>query len=886
MRSDAPHGGTRPDAASAIVRLARDVAEAVDTLLHDDDMGSHPDRIHRLRVSSRRTLVALDMCGLSREDRPWRMLRRRVRTLRKAAGAVRDCDVHSGLLRGVSVHPGSPPSVGEALTRIDTDRRLSLEALRLILAAHKPAAIRRDARRIRDLLREESASRSRSFRDPPRACDIAAATARLESAAATDLSQPPNLHELRLAVKGLRYAVEVRMSTDKAGRAALDRSLLAAAQQRLGEVNDIATLTDRLNHYAGGASPQDPVSDSPAPLAPDEGLQTLHDRFAAVLATRCQSAASWWHSMLGRRDPEISLLQFLTSPLPETEPKEPAPMIQQASAASAPVTQPGLTFHPSPNTPTGISIAGLVLGVIDVGSNSVRLLAVEVAGSGTQWRVLCEERAMTRLAHGLARDGLLATDAMARSVEAVSRFKTAAANLGVSHIRAYATAAVRDARNGNDFVSLVLDRTGLNLEVVSAQDEGRLTYLGVSRVHDLSLGTAAVLDIGGGSLELVLSDGGVITRNESMPLGAVRITEQFGGADECSTRKFKDMREFIERSISTHVPSPATPPAVLIGCGGTCTTITSLVAHNASQPGDPATPVSREQIRELIVRLRGMTHEERLRVPGLASDRADIVIAGLVCVERLMKRLGSSRLVTHPGGLREGLVIRLIEEAIASRDAETENHEPRIIHAARDLARRCRYPAPHSEHVCGLAISLYDQLLNAGDRIAGLGTEPGERAILAAAAILHDVGIMIEYRAHHKHSADIIRQNGLACCTARQTELIALIARYHRRATPSLKHAGFAALPASDQNLVRRLAAILRCVDGLDRPHKQSVRSLKPVFARKKLCIELSGDGNLDAEVAAAAAKSNLLAQVSGLAPVYFVPAPSEAEQSRCTTET
>lgn len=493
-------------------------------------------------------------------------------------------------------------------------------------------------------------------------------------------------------------------------------------------------------------------------------------------------------------------------------------------------------------------LSGERIAAIDVGSNSLRLLAVELIDE-RNWRVLEEERAMTRLAHGLASTGVLAPEAMAASLEALVRFKATCDRLGVRVCRAFATAAVREARNGADFRSLVLDRTGLKLEIVSDRDEGRLVHRSVSRAFDLSHGVCAVADIGGGSLEVVVSDGGVIVANTSMPLGAVRLTEQFGGAEGSVASEFAAMRRHASRTMEKRLWKGATPPSLMVGCGGTFTTLMAMAAAARGvliDRNSPAVvmmaPVSRQQIRDLIAHLRSLPLAQRLRVPGLPSDRADIIVAGFTVVDRLMKHLGATHVHVHPGGVRDGLILNVVDELLTSKDAARGAANERLA-GVRAFAQRCRYERPHSEQVATLSLSIYDQLCEGSSLVPGLGADARERELLESAAVLHDIGILVEYQRHHKHSRVMIQHADLPGLTPREIEIISLVARYHRRSEPSTKHADFAALSAQDRDLVERLAGILRLADGLDRSHKQRVRAVHLRFGAKTLTVEAEAGG-------------------------------------------
>jgi exopolyphosphatase/guanosine-5'-triphosphate,3'-diphosphate pyrophosphatase len=541
--------------------------------------------------------------------------------------------------------------------------------------------------------------------------------------------------------------------------------------------------------------------------------------------------------------------------------------------------------------------------VIDIGSNSVRLMVVALPegetdrfSGGQAWTVLCEERSMTRLAHGLSETRELASESMAGSVEAIARFVTIAEKFGVRppRLRAFATAAVRDAKNRSDFLSLVRDRAGIGIEIISGLEEGKFTHQSVERAFDLTHGRCAVVDIGGGSMEVVFSHDGVITDSTSMPLGAVRLTEQFGGADEAAGKRWKDLREYcqrtIDRSVRVHGAGEDVPPHTLVGCGGTFNTLATLAAASrgimitrGSQAQRDLGPVTREQLKGLISQLRAVPLAERLRVPGLPSDRADIIIAGLTAVERLMRHLGVGHVHTHPGGVREGLMLKVIAEAskptVASRrgqrhvqdsDALRDLREA-MVSEARELAKACRYEQSHSEQVAKLSLQLFDQLASDAVEIVDQGSfnrwglDPFERAMLEAAGVLHDIGIMVQYRQHHKHSSTIVRHADLPHWSDRDREMLALICRYHRRSEPGERHEDFAALTPVDKALVRRLSAVLRVADGLDRSHARVVREVCVRKGKQQLTVEVHATNHAHEERRAARDKGGLLETLLGM---------------------
>lgn len=805
---------------------------------------SHPklaEGVHALRVAVRRLNAAI---GLHTSEVP-PGLRRRLKSLRRAAGAVRDCDVHEGLLRAARELPSQTLAVDAGLARLAQDRETALAAL----AAELERRTWRRGSTGKAAARLESPARAHHEPNAPMQT-LSQRIQRLEHGSHADLNTLDNLHELRLAAKSVRYSlVELRAARPTAALPpAIDA--LADLQRRLGDVNDLATLVQRIERWAK----ESPPASSPT-------FEPLRAGLSLVRDARAQRAREYW---AGQRDSVLALLRAVRAAV--SPGLAPAPPTEQPHHPSAGAAQPhlptetlaasnGTTHEPS------LEVAPGPAAVIDVGSNSIRLLVVD-RGEGLGWRVLGEERAMTRLAQGLAATNQISAEAMARSVEAVGRFKAAAEKLGAATIGAFATAAVRDADNGRDFLSLVHDRTGLSPQIVSARDEGSLTFRSVARVMDLSHGDAVVVDLGGGSLEVVRSRDGVIVGNTSMKLGAVRLTEMFGGADGCAGPRYSDLRAHIRRVLGRLRRFPS-PPGVVVGCGGAFTTLLTLAAASRGvliDRNSPALaslgPVTGAQVRDIIRSLRKMPLEARLRVPGLPSDRADIIIAGLAVIRQVMKRLRVSEIRVHPGGVREGLLLRMVERRESSTPASSPDALPG---AARALLARCACDTAHAEHVAKLALSLYDQFRKESTLLPGLASRKGERALLEAGALLHDVGTFVEYRAHHKHAVAIIRHADLPGVSESDREVLALLARFHRRRAPKASHPAMHALPASEREVVLRLASILRIADGLDRRHAQTTRGVHVRFGAAGVRVEADLPEGADEDLRGAAAKRDLL---------------------------
>lgn len=499
----------------------------------------------------------------------------------------------------------------------------------------------------------------------------------------------------------------------------------------------------------------------------------------------------------------------------------------------------------------------LRLAAIDIGTNTIRLVVVEVDNGAL--RVLDDEREPTRLGHGLYDTGRLSEEAMERTLAALGRMKAIAEGLKVSEIRAIATAAVREASNGRTFRRRAERRHGLRIQVISSRKEARLAYLSIVRRFNLDGRPVAMVDMGGGSVEVVLAAGTVIERVYSLPLGAVRLTERCVTSDPISNRDWKALNKQIEREIDKIIGKPQFRTPTMLGSGGTFTTLASMIkSQRRGLAGSvQGYPLNRSDVDQLLQRLRGTTLAQRRQLTGVNADRADIIVAGVAVIARLAERLGSEVIRANEGGIREGLLLSMIAERGDRETAEQAEVSDRMEWVRR-LARKCHSNEPHREHVAALATQLFDKLKQEYD------LPPEGREILEAAALLHDIGYLIGHAKHHKHAYHLIMHGDLPAFSAREVELIANIARYHRRAFPKKKHENFVRLKKPDRRLVSHLSGILRIADGLDRTHTQVVTQLDCKIKRKSIRIVVTADAPPQVELWDANRKAGLFEKAFG----------------------
>lgn len=505
------------------------------------------------------------------------------------------------------------------------------------------------------------------------------------------------------------------------------------------------------------------------------------------------------------------------------------------------------------------------LAAIDIGTNSVRLVVAEAHGSS--YRVIDDEKATTRLGRGLHATGRLDPEAVEESLLAIARMKQIADGYQVRSIRAIATCAVREASDGAEFVRRVEETSGLKIEVIDSDEEGLLAFYSVQRAFEVNAMNLALADIGGGSTEIVLASGEVVEAVLATQLGAVRLTEQFG-AGPLDDKAFLDLTKWIDATLKKAVGKIDFRPQMLFGTGGTFTTLGAmlLAQSGAVNAGVGGLQTGRADVRHLLDRLRKLDPEARRRVPGLSSDRADIITAGLAIIDRIMSRFRVNQLRIHAGGVRDGLLLRMIDESRDGLETTVAQREA----AVDAFALRCGSDLRHERHVAYLAGRIFDQLAGPFE------IDPEGRDVLTSAARLQDVGYLVDYEEHHKHSYRLIRNSRLPGFRPRTLELIANVARYHRGARPKKKHDNFRGLTAEEQRLVAQTAAILRVAGGLDRSHTQQVRDVEIEVGRGTVDFMAISDQAPDVDLWGVRRRTELFERVFDVqAAVHWAP-PSE----------
>jgi exopolyphosphatase / guanosine-5'-triphosphate,3'-diphosphate pyrophosphatase len=476
------------------------------------------------------------------------------------------------------------------------------------------------------------------------------------------------------------------------------------------------------------------------------------------------------------------------------------------------------------------------LAVIDLGSNSFRLV-VFLAGEGW-WKRTDEIYEPVRIGEGLVRSGELAPEPIARALATLDVFAHFAKASGLERgsVDAVATSAIRDARNADEFLAEARARSALPIRVLSREEEARYGYL--AAVNSTTLSDGGVLDLGGGSLQLVRVADRLVRESGSWPVGTVRMSERFLPPNGPAKRRQLDaLREHVGEQLSEAAWLADAPAGGrrLVGLGGTVRNLAAAAQRAAGLPsnGVQGMVIERAALDELVARLASLPAAERASVPGIKPARADLILAGAVVVQSVLEAGRFDGLETTEAGLREGVFFeRLLEPA-----------DPPLIDDVRrasvlNLAGQYHLDVAHTRHVATLALGMFDELARLGLHDG----DPRERELLWAASILHDIGMSVDYDDHHKHSRYLILNAGLPGFSPVEVAIIAQAARYHRKGMPDPGPLR-ALFGDGDTERLDRCAALLRLAEDLERSRDQLVRETRIALHDGEVELRLVADG-------------------------------------------
>lgn len=481
-----------------------------------------------------------------------------------------------------------------------------------------------------------------------------------------------------------------------------------------------------------------------------------------------------------------------------------------------------------------------IFAAIDVGSNSCRLKIARVA----QYRLklLHEDREVTRLGASVFGKGLISPESMASTLRALKRFQRAVQSFGADHIRAVGTSALRDARNGEAFRAWVKAETGWDVEVISGLEEARLIHQGIVSNEPGTAGRILLIDLGGGSCEISLSERKSLKETISLPLGAVRLTEEFLQGDPATPEEIARMRKYIERELRrAERKIPTDKARMVIATSGTAAALADAVRAMGKSgkptkgrqvaPGTWITPAA--DVRRLAAKLTRMSNQQRALVPGIGPRRSEIVIAGAHVFAELMERLCLPGFRYSPMGLRDGILAQMLAEpdsrTLAHQQFERERWES-VLATCRCYGVDPKEAEPVRQHAA--------QLFRDLEHVHGMPAE--YRHWLEAAAMLRDIGKFLNYQGHHRHAQYIVANSEMYGFTVVQRAIVSAIARYLGKSRPTPADRAMRAIPVEEHVYVRHAVVLLRLALALNQDRASDVLKVKVRVYPKRILLELS----------------------------------------------
>lgn len=472
---------------------------------------------------------------------------------------------------------------------------------------------------------------------------------------------------------------------------------------------------------------------------------------------------------------------------------------------------------------------------IDVGSNSIRLMVAEADRAGAMV-TLAEDRQVTRLGESVFRTGKLDPQVAEEVLGILARMTATFRAHSPLAVRVVATAALRDASNSDDFLDRATEIAGVPLEIISGQEEARLIHLGVESRWPHPEERILIIDIGGGSAEIIEGVQGEMRVAFSRPLGAVRLQSLLLTDDPPRAEDLERLNEYIEEKLSVVMRRIARGGfARAIGTSASASAVVCAVNRipRAKRELADQRRAGRDEIRRLYEQLAGMNLAARRKITGVGPRRAEIILPGAAVLLRVLEGFDIPQLAYCAAGVRDGIVRDLALRGVGRERARLDREQRALVE---QFARRFGVDLRHARHVAGFARELFDALAPLHRR------PPEEGRLLEAAAYLRDVGHAINDSAHHKHSQYIVANSDLAGFTAPERERVALLCRYHRKAMPTPRHAEYQSLTVEDRRSVHMLAPLLRVADALDRSRDQRVEAVACKVAPGGLVLTLRAE--------------------------------------------
>ena len=472
------------------------------------------------------------------------------------------------------------------------------------------------------------------------------------------------------------------------------------------------------------------------------------------------------------------------------------------------------------------------IAIIDIGSNSARLVISHIYKNGAYNMVYNQKEAL-RLSQKVDGQNLLTEEAFTSTIDTMRSFAHMCKIYQADKTIAVATAAIRNASNGGELVAKVAELTGIQLHIISGNTEAYISYLGV--INTLDVKNGIIFDLGGGSTELILFKNRKILESVSLPLGAVNTTGMFNIRNEMPSNVYNDLNAFIMSRLSQY-PWLKQNNLPLIGVGGTARTVAKIIQRAKKYPATKihnyAYPV--QTFRSFFNKLRLTNLEQRKKISGLSAERSDIILAGSSIISCLLEATGAKKLITSGCGLREGLFydyysksnnVPLIAKNILERSRE-------------NTLRLFESDTGHAHHITKLALAMFDGWMELHK------VRKSYRRLLETAALLHDIGITINFYSHARHSAYMIQNAKLFGLTHKEQIITSAIAGWHNGVSKNYFKSRFykEMLTESNWKLINKLALLLALAESLDYSEMRMVHTLTPSFNKKNAVLTVHAE--------------------------------------------
>lgn len=492
---------------------------------------------------------------------------------------------------------------------------------------------------------------------------------------------------------------------------------------------------------------------------------------------------------------------------------------------------------------------------IDIGSNSIRMEAAEIL-PGQPARILASDREVTRLGESVFRNGSVSEQALRETCAVLTRMADLYRRLEVVGVRAVATSAIRDTRNQTDFLTRASAAAGTPVEIISGREEARLIYLGVENSWPQNGKRILVIDIGGGSAEIIAAENGRLCEAYSKPLGAVRLREIFLKEEPPSPRHLHQMHEYIQEKLANSVKRLGNKGwDRAIATSATAAAVAGAVARVDRSKRDEIDRlrITTAQVRQLYLKLKELNLAGRRKITGIGPRRAEIIVPGMAVLLDFLEQFHLPAVYYSRAGVRDGIIADLAARNVGAERSRLSRDQRREVE---EMGRHYGVQREHAQRVAEISCVLFEGLHPLHE------LPPGSGKLLEAAAALLDVGHYVSSSSHHKHSQYLVANSDMPGFTEQERILIAHLCRYHRKSMPSQTHSSYQTLSAEEKRQLTLMIPIIRIADSLVTSHEQRIESVDCLLENDEVVLQVHSRGSIDLEQWAAERAAETFQQV------------------------